>query len=116
MIAAVMNVESSGNKSAVSSAGASGLMQLMPNTAKGLGVTDIFDPQQNIEAGAKYLKEQMNKFGDLNLAFAAYNAGPGAVDKAMKQAGSYKWDDVRKYLPEETQKYVPKVLMRMYAN
>lgn len=88
-------------------------MQLMPDTAKGLGVKDINDPAQNILGGATYLGQQLNKYGSRELALAAYNAGPGAVDAAMKKAGSYKWNDIKKYLPQETQNYVPKVMGRM---
>jgi soluble lytic murein transglycosylase-like protein len=63
--------------------GAKGLMQLMPDTATQLGVTDAFEPKQNIEAGAKYLKQLLDRYaGDLAQALGAYNAGPGAVDEA----------------------------------
>lgn len=74
-------VQESGYKvDAKSKAGASGLMQLMPATAKSLGVTDIFDVDQNIDAGARYLQQQYKRFGSWPLALAAYNAGPGAVE------------------------------------
>ncbi|MDQ2068100.1 lytic transglycosylase domain-containing protein [Xinfangfangia sp. CPCC 101601] len=72
--------ESGWNPSAVSHKGATGLAQLMPGTAKTLGV-DINDPHQNLEGGARYLRMMYDKFGSWNLALAAYNAGPGAVEK-----------------------------------
>lgn len=82
LLAAVIGVESSGNPTAVSPKGAGGLMQLMPETATELGVTDVNDPAQNIKGGAKYIRQMMDRYGgDLRLAMAAYNAGPGAVDK-----------------------------------
>jgi soluble lytic murein transglycosylase-like protein len=98
LIHSIIKVESNYNVHAVSNKGAEGLMQLTPSTARMLGVSNSFDPQQNIEAGVKYLKYLKDLYKDDRLALAAYNAGPGAVDK-------YKW--IPPYA--ETQNYVYQV-------
>ena len=80
---AVAKLESDFDPNCVSSAGAVGIMQMMPSTAEGLGVEDIYDPYQNIMAGAKYLRQMLDRFnGDYELAYAGYNAGPNAVARA----------------------------------
>jgi soluble lytic murein transglycosylase-like protein len=82
LVKAMMRQESGFNKNATSSKGAGGLMQLMPDTAKWLGVKNIYDPEQNIEGGVKYISQLLNKYDqDTELALAAYNAGPGNVHK-----------------------------------
>lgn len=111
LLAAIAHNESGFKLSARSSKGAIGLFQLMPGTAKELGVNP-HDPYQNVLGGAKYIKNKMEKYdGDLRLALAAYNAGPGNVDRAIKKAGNIKsWEAVQDFLPRETQRFVPKVL------
>src|SRR6185436_13685699 len=82
LVAAVARRESAWNANAVSNVGACGIMQLMPATARYLGVTNVFDPRENIFGGTRYLRTLLDTFnGDLDLTLAAYNAGPGAVEK-----------------------------------
>lgn len=99
LLAAVAKQESAFNPRAVSHAGAQGLMQLMPATAAGLGVTNSFDPAQAVDGAARLLSDLIGEFGRIDLALAAYNAGPGAV---------HRYGGVPPYA--ETQKYVPAVL------
>ena len=83
LLRSVMKQESAFKPCALSTAGAMGLMQIMPETADMLHLDDAFDPARNVDAGAKFLKMMLDRFGgDVPLALAAYNAGPGAVDKA----------------------------------
>ncbi len=81
LVKAVVEAESGFNPRAVSSAGAKGLMQLMDGTARSLGVKDPFDPASNLEGGVKFLRGLLDRFGSLPMALAAYNAGPGAVER-----------------------------------
>jgi hypothetical protein len=119
LIQAMIYQESRGNPKAKSKAGAAGLMQLMPGTAKELRVKDVFDAKQNIAAGTKYIEKMRSKFGDDSLALAAYNWGPGNVSKAVRQAAKalkkdasqVTWDDILSEVtvPTETRKYVQRV-------
>ena len=99
LLLAVAKQESNFNANSVSHAGAQGIMQLMPGTAKTLGVKNAFDPYENIMGGAKLLRDNIRSFGSVPLALAAYNAGPGAVKK---------YGGVPPY--KETQDYVKKIM------
>lgn len=102
LIEAVIQTESGFNAQAVSPVGAQGLMQLMPGTAADLGVKDAFDPEQNIQAGSKYLKQLMDRYhGDTGLALAAYNWGMGNLERNPER------------MPQETVNYVAKVTALM---
>jgi soluble lytic murein transglycosylase-like protein len=104
LLAAVAKVESGYNPRAVSNSGAQGLMQIMPGTAKGLGVTNAFDPAQAVDGAAKLLARNLRDFGSVDLAVAAYNAGGGAVRK---------YHGIPPYA--QTQAYVPKVKAALAA-
>ncbi|MGB2636582.1 MAG: lytic transglycosylase domain-containing protein [Candidatus Acidiferrum sp.] len=99
LIHCVIAVESNFNPKAVSSKKASGLMQLLPQTAAQYGVKNIFDPEENVNAGTRYLKELLAKYHDLTLALAAYNAGPERVDQYGRRVPPYL----------ETMKYVQRI-------
>jgi soluble lytic murein transglycosylase-like protein len=110
LIKAVIDTESSFKNHEISSSGAKGLMQLMDDTGRGLGVTDPFDPQQNIQAGTHFLADLLKSYnGSESMALAAYNGGPGrlanlGITNENQLAAKYH------LLPQETQKYVHKVL------
>lgn len=101
LVQAVITAESGFNPNALSRKGASGLMQLMPDTARRYGVRNIFDPAENIQGGVRYLRDLLAMFnGDMKLALAGYNAGENAVIRAGHKVPPY----------PETQDYVPKVI------
>jgi len=102
LVRAVLQVESSYNNKAISRAGAQGLMQIMPETQKKLRLFNPFDPEANIEAGARYLNKMLQRFSEVELALAAYNAGPSTVEE---------YEGLPPY--PETRNYVKKVL-RVY--
>lgn len=118
LVKAMIDVESSFDPKAVSPKKAKGLMQLMPGTASDLGLAekDIFDPNKNVEAGSRYMKQQMDQIPDLQASIAAYNWGIGnvlaALDKAEAKGKPRTWASIRKSAPTETQRYVDKVLMK----
>lgn len=117
LIRSVIRQESAGKPEAKSHVGASGLMQLMPTTAKELGVTNRWDPEQNITGGVEYIKRQLKRFDGIpELALAAYNAGGGNVNKTIRKAGTKDPQTVLNTLPQvtgrhskETQEYVVKI-------
>lgn len=109
LIKAVIDTESSFNPNVVSSAGAKGLMQLMDGTANGLGVSDPFDPAQNIDGGVRYLSYQLKRYdGEEKMALAAYNAGPGRVNK-LGVSNDEELMEKLGQLPKETQAYIAKI-------
>lgn len=106
LIKAIIKVESDFNPNTVSSSGAKGLMQLMPENCRDLGVTDPFNIDQNIDAGTRHIKEYIDMFGgSIEMGLMAYNGGPGR----MKSRGVESISDLYK-MPKETQNYIPKVM------
>lgn len=106
LIKSIIKVESDFNPNCVSSAGAKGLMQLMPENCRDLGIANPFDINQNIDGGTRHIKEYLDKYnGDTEMALMAYNGGP----TRMSRRGVKSVEDIY-LMPKETQKYVPKVM------
>jgi soluble lytic murein transglycosylase-like protein len=103
LVQALIEIESGGDAAAVSPKGAQGLMQIMPGTARDLGLSDPFDPSANIDAGSRYLREQLKTFGDVRLALAAYNAGPEAV---RKFAGIPPFPETQRYVAAVSNRFI----------
>jgi soluble lytic murein transglycosylase-like protein len=103
LVQAVVEIESNYAACAVSPKGAQGLMQIMPATQRDLGLTSPFDPHQNIDAGIRYLKYLMQKFGSVHLALAAYNAGPAEVER---HSGIPPFPETQDYVTRVMSKYL----------
>lgn len=120
LINAIVQVESAGNPNAVSKAGAQGLMQIMPQMQVALGVKDPFDPQQSITGGESLIGEELDRYQDLRVALAAYNAGSPAVNNAIRIAGKTRktatFEDILPHIPRETKLYVPKVISHLTSD
>ena len=104
--------ESHGDPSLTSPAGAQGLLQTMPKTFYSLGGTNPFDPRQSWQIGRKYLKQLLGRYHDTEKALAAYNWGPGNLDKDIRQRG----DNWRDGLKKETRDYIPRVMNNLQNN
>jgi len=109
---AVASAESNWNPNSVSNRGAQGIMQLMPGTAEQLGVSNSFDPEQNIRGGIQYLAEQLQRFQSTDLALAAYNWGPQNIERFPGQS----WAQIAPNAPVETQEYVMRVIALARGN
>jgi hypothetical protein len=112
LIAAIIKKESTFKYNLTSGAGAKGLMQLMPATAREMGVKNVWDAQQNINGGTKYIAQMLQKYNNnIPLALAAYNWGGGNLNKAIRKAGGSKdWNQIRRFAPKETRDYVDKIM------
>jgi hypothetical protein len=113
LLDAIAKVESNNNPKAVSKAGAQGMFQIMPKTGKAYGLKDPFNEEEAREVARAILGDEFDRFGSMELALAAYNAGAPRVRRAIKKAGSADWTLVQALLPRETREYVPKVLSQL---
>jgi hypothetical protein len=110
LVRSIVKQESGGKNDARSHAGAAGLMQLMPNTARGLGVHNSYDPAQNVEGGTKYISQMIKMFdGNVPVALAAYNWGPGNMQRLIKRTGTTDINQLMPHLPAETRGYVTNI-------
>lgn len=113
LVREVVRAESNFNPNATSRAGAKGLMQLMDSTARSHHVYNSYDPEQNLAGGTKYLRELLTRYnGNVKVALAAYNAGPGRID-LLNIDTDEEFDQKAQYLPRETQNYVKKIVARL---
>ncbi|PCN43741.1 lytic transglycosylase [Brevibacillus laterosporus] len=115
LVREVVRAESNFNPTATSHAGAKGLMQLMDDTARSVGVRNSYDPDQNLMGGTKYLGKLLDRYdGNVKVALAAYNAGSGRVRRAGIETDE-DFDRLAAYLPQETQRYVAKITTKLQA-
>lgn len=113
LVREVVRAESNFNPNAVSRVGAKGLMQLMDGTARAMQVRNVYDPDQNIAGGTKYLRNLLDRYdGNVKVALAAYNAGPGRISKLGIDSDE-EFEAKADLLPEETQRYVAKIMNRL---
>lgn len=116
LIREVVRAESNFNPSAVSQAGAKGLMQLMDQTAKAMKVRDVYNPDENLAGGTKYLKSLLDRYdGNVKVALAAYNAGPGRIGR-LGIDNDAELEEKYSQLPQETQRYVEKIMNRLQSD
>ncbi|MED1950863.1 lytic transglycosylase domain-containing protein [Brevibacillus centrosporus] len=116
LIREVVRAESNFNPTAVSQAGAKGLMQLMDQTAKAMKVRDVYNPDENLAGGTKYLKSLLDRYdGNVKVALAAYNAGPGRIGR-LGIDNDAELEEKYSQLPQETQRYVEKIMNRLQSD
>lgn len=116
LVREVVRAESNFNPTALSQAGAKGLMQLMDQTARAMNVRNVYNPDENLAGGTKYLKSLLDRYdGNVKVALAAYNAGPGRVSRLGIDSDE-ELEEKYSQLPKETQRYVEKIMNRLQAD